>query len=281
MRTVRIILLILVSISSIAINGQEKELKEAIKTGKKINFMYTAHPSNLTYEKFQKWAIKQNGYIIKSYKISKKTIYGYATDCVSEILFIPISEKEAYQKYLLGLEEKKRDEELKNIIATGAVLAVTGFVAVKALESIGSMLSSSSSSGYSSYSGSSISYSSDNKSTKATDEKDRTNTQGSGQTNLDVEKISAPRYSLKIDLSNDKWKRQNDNWDFTFIKYEQDSDGKWLSDGTLYRHKDGYYGWGWSIFLSEPDNIYDTLQNAVDAEYVWKKYKKIRKKGRK
>ena len=149
MKTYRLLLLIAISLSSLTMNGQEKELKEAIRSGKKTNFMYTAHPSNLTLDKFKKWASKQDDYIIKSYKTDKRLIFGHETDCVSEISFIPMSEKEAYQKYLAALEEKRREQELNSLIATGAAIAGTALLVgaiVKAFSGPSSTSSGSSSS---------------------------------------------------------------------------------------------------------------------------------------
>ena len=267
MKTVKIILLIAISLSPLTMNGQEKELKDAVKTGKKTEIFYISNPSDLPSDKYKKWANKQNDYIIRSIKTDTKVKFGHATEYVTEIVFIPMSEKETYDNYLAALKQQRdKEEALKTAAALGGFLLTAAAIAT--VSNLGSSSSSSSSS-------------SNNNSSKVTDEKNKTNVQASEP---DIENVSAPKYSLTKDNRTDEviWKEQNSSWDYTFITFKQDSDGEWISEGTLFRHKNnGNYGFNWNVSNKSPNNEYDTEQNAVDAVYVWKKYEKIRKKGRK
>ena len=264
MKTVKIIFLITICLSPLTMNGQEKELKDAIKDGSKREIFYIANPSDLTTDKYKKWADKQKDYIITSIKTDTKLRFGHALDYITEIVFIPMSQKEEYQNYLAALEREERErEDTKAVLgATGLVLAGTLMVAAATIPS-----------------GSDISFNSRGTSpsnSNSTSKGDLSNS----SSNIDVEKISAPKYSLRKEDNRVKWEKQNDSWDWTFVEFvEQDSDGEWISDETLYKNKDGNYGWFWHLW--SPENVYYTEKDAVDAIYVWKKYQKIRKKGKK
>ena len=105
----RVLFLCLFLSVALFVSGQEKDFAKAIKDGKKVEHHYVAYPSNLTVDKYKKWITTQRKYVVINYKTENKLIFGFYTDCISEISFIPYTELEEY--------EKKSAKTLRDMIA--------------------------------------------------------------------------------------------------------------------------------------------------------------------
>jgi hypothetical protein len=221
----RLILVTIALVSSLALLGQEKYFKQAVKKGKSDGtIFYVAHPSSLAVEKYVKWAKSQDDYIITAYKTDRQMVFGNFTNCVSEVTFIPMTEKETYYKYLADLAEKKRQNDLRDLAWTAAGMAFLGYMAerVTSKESKDALLAALA--GSNSGSGSS-------------------NDNGSSNNNSHISNVpsnseSAPDFN-KLKLANIKtigaWKETSKDIDGT-INYECTIELDNEKTGMLYKH---------------------------------------------
>ena len=261
-------IIIILSFHFITLYGQEKDLNSAVKRGKTRDFFYVATPKSLTVEKFKKWAQTQNEFIIKGYKTEKKLVFGNTTDCISEVTFIPMSEKEEYQKYLASLQEKKRQNEIRDLASIIAVVGGAAYIVDKAVESIKNTdWASAYASGGSNYSSSS---STSSQRTNSTSDENSDICKKCNDDDVDIPKI----------ITESKWKTES-LYEYKELEFADGTKGSIWRWNRTDESKEKYH----VPYVKDDRNIivqnyyYKSDDNAIKALYFFKKCTKTRWEG--